>query len=87
MRIIANRFGITLTELEVEIKGVVDVRGTLMIDRTVSVGFERFDISVYLQAAHDLSVEHKKLLIDAAENSCIVMQTIKGNAEINITIV
>ncbi len=38
--IIADRLGITLTLLEVEVTAEVDVRGTLLVDRNVPVDFQ-----------------------------------------------
>jgi uncharacterized OsmC-like protein len=87
LRIIANGFGLHLSFLEVEVQGFVDVRGTLMIDKEVRVGFQRFDVHVNLEATQALSAEHKKMLIDAAEKSCIVMQTLKSGSKIDVSFI
>jgi len=84
IRIIANLIGIELTELSVEVKGHVDVRGTLMIDKTVPVRFQRFDVNVSIDTSKPIGDANKQALLNAAENSCIVMQTIKGQAAINL---
>lgn len=40
IRIIADRLGITLTSLEVDVTAEVDVRGTLVVNRDIPVGFQ-----------------------------------------------
>ena len=84
IRIIANRLSVKLATLEIEVLGGVDVRGTLMIDKDVPVGFQRFDIGVLVRAADTESEKMLDVLITAAEKSCVVLQSIKGEIEIKL---
>jgi len=84
IRIISNLIGIELMDLSVEVKGYVDVRGTLMIDQNVPVNFQRFDVSVKLETKQPISASDKSALLKAAENSCIVMQTLKHGSNVKV---
>lgn len=82
IRIIANGLGLELSMVRVEVSGRVDVRGTLMIDPAVPVGFQQFTIEVQLEGKENLPENQKKMLIQATERSCIVMQTLRGNPDV-----
>ncbi|GAB3096626.1 OsmC family protein [Aestuariicella hydrocarbonica] len=77
IRIIANKLGIKLTTLAVSVAGTVDVRGTLRLDKGTPVGFQTFDITVDIEAtnADEKLIE---VLINAAEYSCIILQTLRN---------
>lgn len=85
LRIISNRLGIDLNVLEVEVLGTVDVRGTLLVDKSVSVGFRDFEINVTLEPTN---IDHESMLdsvLAAAEHSCVVLQTIGSGAAVALT--
>jgi uncharacterized OsmC-like protein len=77
VRMIADRLGIRLTHLMVSVEASADARGTLLVDRRVPVGFQKMDCTVRLQAA-DAEASKIERLIRAAEQSCIVLQTLRG---------
>jgi len=81
IRMIANRLEIELTHTKVEVKAYVDVRGTLMFDKTVPVGFQRMEMDVEL-AAKQVSEKILKTLYRAGKRSCVVYQTLKPNLKI-----
>ena len=85
IRVIANRFDIKLKYLQVAVAGKVDVRGTLRVDRKTPVGFTSFDVRVDIQAAGKIPSKWIDRLIEGAEKSCVVMQTLSKNCDINIT--
>ena len=78
VRMIANLLGVELEFLEVTVTANVDVRGTLMIDRSVPVGFQsmRCDVQLRVKAGTDPRLIGK--LKAAAEQSCVVLQTLRA---------
>ena len=84
IRIIANRLHIALLTLEVTVEAHVDVRGTLLIDRTVPVGFQKIDVVVLIDAAGDVEPRKIDILLKAAEHSCVVIQTLRNGTVISV---
>jgi len=84
-RIIANRLGIHLTHLEINVDAKVDVRGTLQVDRDVAVGFQSIDIDVKISAGSGVSKSQLDMLIKGAEASCVVLQTLRNPPLINLS--
>lgn len=78
IRMIAERLGVTLNVLEVEVTADVDVRGTLLVETTVPVGFQSMRCHVHLQAAEDTDPKVVQKLLSAAEHSCVVLQTLRS---------
>lgn len=85
LRVIANRLGVSLSTLDVEVLGSVDVRGTLLVDKSVPVGFTRIDINVAMSTDDGTSDQMLDSLLIAAEHSCVVLQTLGDGPEIVIT--
>ena len=84
IRMIANRMHIELLSLEVRVEAMVDVRGTLLVDRKVPVGFQKIDIGVEFDTAGDPGSRKIDFLLSAAEHSCVVIQTLRNGTEISI---
>lgn len=82
IRIIADRLGVTLTELEVDVSGDVDVRGTLMVDRDTPVGFQKVQCRVRIKAADGTDPKLLQRLLSASERSCINLQTLRSGVPI-----
>ncbi|WP_411896225.1 OsmC family protein [Winogradskyella sp. A2] len=83
IRMISNKLGIELFQTEVSANAQVDVRGTLMIDRSVPVNFQ----SMHINASIIGKNTNEKLLhtlIKGAKHSCIVYQTIKKGIPITL---
>lgn len=76
IRIIASRLHITLALLEVDVTAEVDVRGTLIIDPQVPVGFQRMNCRVNLQTAPGTDPKLVEKLLAGAERSCVNLQTL-----------
>jgi uncharacterized OsmC-like protein len=55
VRMVANRLGVELELLEVDVHGEVDVRGTLLIGKNVPVGFQSMRCDVRLRAKRERS--------------------------------
>lgn len=77
IRLIANLKGIELSHLEVQVSLGADVRGALMTGDNVPVGFQTAHMKVDLKTECDMSTPHLNALIDAAERSCVILQTLR----------
>jgi uncharacterized OsmC-like protein len=86
LRIIANRMGVSLTSLEVEVIADIDVRGTLLVDRSVPVGFQKMQCHVNFQAAEGTDPRLIEKLAAASEHSCIVLQTLRSGVTVETNI-
>ena len=82
IRMIADRLGITLTVLEVEVKGELDVRGCLLVDPDVRVGFERLSCRVRLAAADGTDRRRLDALVAAADRVCVNLDTLRGGIDV-----
>ena len=83
IRLISNKLRIELIETKITASAQVDVRGTLMIDKSVPVGFQSMHIDVLI-IAKNTSEKLLHTLINGAKRSCIVYQTIKKGIPISL---
>ena len=81
IRIIADRLRIKLDHLAVEVRGEVDVRGTLLVDKSVPVGFQCMHCLVKIKLAHHLAESSAHRLLTAAEHSCVNLQSLLGGVQ------
>jgi uncharacterized OsmC-like protein len=83
VRMISNKLGIELFETKIRATAQVDVRGTLMIDKSVPVEFQSMHVDALIIAKN---ADEKLLntLIKGAKNSCIVYQTIRKGIPITL---
>lgn len=81
-RIVAARLGVTLERLEVDVSADVDVRGTLVVERDVPVGFQSMRCHVDIQAEEGTDPERVTQLVEAAEYSCVNLQTLRGGVDV-----
>lgn len=84
IRIVANRFNLHLRRLSVEVVGKVDVRGTLRVDSAVPVAFQTFDVVVDIKPKGMVPAKLIDRLLAGAEQSCIVIQSLRGNCDITV---
>ena len=85
IRIIANRLGVTLTKLEVTVEAEVDVHGTLRFDDKVPVGFQNIRLDVALDTEKPVQEALLDAMLNAAEHSCVIIQTLRNAPEISVT--
>lgn len=85
IRLISNKLNIELVETKIEANAQIDVRGTLMIDKTIPVAFQTMHISALI-VAKNTSEKRLQTLIKAAKQSCIIYQTIKKAIPITLSI-
>lgn len=86
IRMIAERLGVRLNSLAVNVTARVDVRGTLLVDRAVPVGFQSMRCHIDVQAAEGTDPRALKRLLAAAEQSCVVMQTLRSGVPIETSV-
>jgi uncharacterized OsmC-like protein len=77
LRMLADHLGIRLRSLDVTVDAECDVRGCLLVDRSVPVGFQNMRCSVRLQPEGPVEDEKLTMLVAAAEKSCVVLQTLR----------
>lgn len=82
LRMVANAFGISLVKLTVDVTGEVDVRGTMMIDPDVPVGFQHMACTVKLQAVEGTDPAAIGKLCKIAEHCCVILQTLQHTPSI-----
>jgi uncharacterized OsmC-like protein len=86
IRMIADLLGVELAELSVEVQGDVDVRGTLNVDKSTPVGFQRMQMSVRLRGAPGTPAAALKRLAAAGERFCIILDTLRRGVPVEITV-
>lgn len=86
IRMIADRWGVTLTELRVDVDSDVDVRGTLVVDRSVPVGFQRMRVAVTMDAAPGTPRALLEKLMKGAEYSCVNLQTLRSGVPVETSL-
>jgi uncharacterized OsmC-like protein len=82
IRMVADRLDIRIDALEVAVRAEVDVRGALLVDRSVPVGFQGMQCRVQLQPSAEVDPAKLPMLLAAAEHSCVVLQTLRGGVPI-----
>jgi len=84
IRLISNKFKIELVETKINVNAQIDVRGTLMIDKSVPVEFQSMHIDALI-IAKKTNEKLLQTLIKGTEQSCIVYQTLKRGISITLT--
>jgi len=83
LRMVADRLGVAIQSLNVTVEADVDVRGCLMVDPTVPVGFQQMRCRVDLQPGAEVDAEKVQMLLAAAERCCVVMQTLRNGVAVD----
>jgi len=86
IRMVANHLRITLEALEVEVTDDVDLRGALLVDPEIPVGFQKMRCSVRIKPAAGTQPRILKTLLEAAEHSCVVMQTLRSGVSVETNV-
>ena len=85
LRMIADKLEIQLEHTKVSVEASVDVRGTLMFDRSVPVGFQKMNMEVEL-GSNNAGEKILNTLYRAALKSCVVYQTLKSGTQVSKTL-
>jgi uncharacterized OsmC-like protein len=86
IRLIADRLRVTLASLEVDVTADVDVRGTLVVDRQVPVGFQRMRCRVDIEPAPGTDPTVLEKLLAGAEHSCVNLQTLRSGVPVETSV-
>ncbi len=86
LRMLADHLEVPLRSLEVDVEAECDVRGCLLVERSVPVGFQRMHCSVRLQPEGRVGAERLQMLLGAAEASCVVLQTLRNGVTVTARI-
>lgn len=84
LRMVANHLDVRLTATKVSATGEADVRGTLMMDKTVPVAFQKMTLHIEIRVAEGTKNSVVPMLLKATERSCIILQTLKKGIPIKI---
>src|SRR5262249_56438980 len=83
LRMVADLLGVKLRQVEVEVTGKVDVRGSMAVDRQAPVGFESMQCRVRFQVAPGTPPELCQRLVAQAERSCINLHTLRAGVAVD----
>jgi uncharacterized OsmC-like protein len=84
IRMIADRMAMPLHRVAVDVRGEVDVRGTLRVSPDVPVGFRRLHCAVTIEPEDPRSWSAVDRLVRAAEYSCVVLQTLRRGVPVEL---
>lgn len=82
LRMVAERLEITIVDSEVSVTAHADVRGALMVDTTVPVGFQYLHCDVRLAVPASVDMRTLKVLMAGAEQCCVVFQTLRTGTRV-----
>jgi uncharacterized OsmC-like protein len=86
LRMLADHLDVRLRFLEVKVDAECDVRGCLLVEPSVPVGFQKLRCSVRLQPEGQVEPKRLQMLIGAAEGSCVVLQTLRNGVTVTTQI-
>ena len=84
LRMVADRLQITLIKTKVIATACVDVRGTLMMDKNVPVGFQSMTLDVEIKVDNSVEKGMLPVLLKATEKSCIILQTLNKGMHVQV---
>jgi uncharacterized OsmC-like protein len=82
IRILSNNLRIPLEALEVDVESDCDVRGTLLVDPSVRVGFDVMRVSVKAVPGPGVAAKQVQGMVQLAEQCCVVLQTLKNGVDV-----
>jgi uncharacterized OsmC-like protein len=82
IRMVANVMHVGLESLAVEVRGDVDVRGTLLMDAAVPVGFLGMAVRIELQPSPGVDEHQVALLVDISEKACVSLATLRAPVDV-----
>lgn len=85
VRMVAERHGVVLEHLSVDVTADVDVRGTLWVSREARVGFQRMRCHIALRPAEGTDPALLERLLVAAERSCVNLDTLRRGVPVEAT--
>ena len=82
LRMVADRLEIMIVDSEVAATAHADVRGALMVDTSVPVGFQRLHCDVRLTVPASVDKRKLRVLMAGAEQCCVVFQALKAGTRV-----
>src|SRR5207249_6263761 len=82
LRAVATALGLQLRDATVRAEGDLDFRGTLGVSKDVSVGFQQIRLQFDLET--DAAEEQLATLLRLTERYCVVYQTLRHPAKIDV---
>jgi uncharacterized OsmC-like protein len=82
IRIISNNLEIPLESLDVDVQADCDVRGTLLVDPSVRVGFATMRVGVRAVPGAGVTPTQVEAVVRTAEQCCVVLHTLKNGVDV-----
>jgi len=86
LRAAAGRMRLELEHLSVDVIAEVDVRGTLCVDSSVPVGFQKMGAKVDVRFAPGSDPTRRAMLMQLVEHCCVVMRTLRDGVPIDVSV-
>jgi len=84
VRMIADRLGVRIERLEVEVNGDADVRGCLAMSRSVRPGFRQMKCRLELELDPGVDPQVGATLVRQAEKLCVTLDTLRNGTPISV---
>jgi len=84
VRMIADRLGVRIERLEVEVNGDADVRGCLAMSRSVRPGFRQMQCRLVLEIDPEADPQVGAMLVQQAEKLCVTLDTLRNGTPIAV---
>lgn len=84
VRMIADRLGLRIERLEVEVNGDADVRGCLAMSRSVRPGFRQMQCRLALELDPEADPQVGAMLVQQAEKLCVTLDTLRNGTPIAV---
>ena len=84
VRMIADRLGVPIERLEVEVNGDADVRGCLAMSRSVRPGFRQMQCRLALELDPSVDPQAGAMLVQQAEKLCVTLDTLRNGTPIAV---
>ena len=85
VRMIADRLGVRIERLEVEVDGNADVRGCLAMSRAVRPGFRQMQCRLALQLDPAADPKVGAMIVQQAETLCVTLDTLCNGTTIAVS--
>lgn len=85
IKMVAAGMGLALDDLKVTVVGEMDFRGTMGIDRSVPVGYQRISCEIRVRAQGD--PERIKRMVEKAEQYCVIRATLTNGVPVESRVV
>ena len=83
IRMAANVLGVRIEALSVDVRGWVDLRGTMGINPDVPVGYQALECTIRIQVAAGAAHERVRQMLIDAERACIVLATVRRSVPVH----